>query len=81
LVELEIIGQNVAQINSYLQILKMFSKMLATAGLIAGLAISAVHAIPTISAVGSKFFDSDGKQFYIKGTSTASLRRQSLIVL
>jgi hypothetical protein len=53
----------------------MFSKTLARTGLIAGLAINAVNAIPTISAVGTKFFDSDGKQFYIKGTSTASLRK------
>jgi hypothetical protein len=29
--------------------------------------VSNALAIPTISAVGSKFFTSDGKQFYIKG--------------
>jgi 1,3-beta-glucanosyltransferase GAS1 len=28
-----------------------------------------VQAIPTISAVGSKFFTSDGNQFFIKGES------------
>ncbi|EXJ57369.1 hypothetical protein A1O7_07716 [Cladophialophora yegresii CBS 114405] len=28
-----------------------------------------VNAIPTISAVGSKFFTSDGKQFFVKGKS------------
>lgn len=28
---------------------------------------STVHAIPTVSVVGSKFFTSDGQQFYIKG--------------
>lgn len=32
--------------------------------------ISTVLAIPTISADGSKFFTSDGKQFYIKGSET-----------
>jgi hypothetical protein len=29
--------------------------------------LTAVHAIPTISAKGSKFFTSDGNQFYVKG--------------
>jgi hypothetical protein len=28
-----------------------------------------VTAIPTITAVGSKFFTSDGKQFFVKGRS------------
>lgn len=44
----------------------MYSKLLATAGLLAGLAC-AVNAIATISAVGSKFFDSNGNQFFVKG--------------
>jgi hypothetical protein len=38
--------------------------------------VTAVAAIPTISVKGSKFFTSDGNQFYVKGkqpTSTASL--------
>jgi hypothetical protein len=29
--------------------------------------LSAVSAIPTITAKGAKLFTSDGKQFYIKG--------------
>jgi 1,3-beta-glucanosyltransferase GAS1 len=45
----------------------MFSKVLTTAGLLASLAISAVNAIPTIQAVGAKFFYSNGTQYYIKG--------------
>ncbi|KAN0090557.1 glycoside hydrolase family 72 protein [Hyaloscypha variabilis] len=45
----------------------MFSKVLATAGLIASLAINTVNAIPTIEAVGAKFFYSNGTQYYIKG--------------
>lgn len=32
---------------------------------LAGLA--AVHALPTIESYGNKFYDSDGKQFFIKG--------------
>lgn len=38
--------------------------LLAILGLLASLA----HAIPTISTKGSKFFTSDGNQFFIKGT-------------
>jgi 1,3-beta-glucanosyltransferase GAS1 len=30
---------------------------------------SLVAAVPTISAVGSKFFTSDGNQFFVKGRS------------
>lgn len=45
----------------------MFTKVLATAALIAGLAINAVNAIPTIEAVGAKFFYSNGTQYFIKG--------------
>lgn len=29
----------------------------------------ATHAIPTIEALGNKFFTSDGKQFFLKGTN------------
>jgi hypothetical protein len=36
--------------------------------LLAGLQATAVGAIPSISAVGSKFFYENGTQFYIKGT-------------
>ena len=32
-----------------------------------GLLISLVSAIPTISTKGSKFFTSDGNQFFLKG--------------
>jgi hypothetical protein len=45
----------------------MFSEALATAGLLAGFAISAVNAVPTISAVGSKFFYDNGTQYFLKG--------------
>jgi len=46
----------------------MFSKVLATAGLLAIFAISAaVDAVPTIEAVGAKFFYSNGTQYFIKG--------------
>lgn len=37
--------------------------LLAIFGLLAGL----VYAIPTISVKGSKFFTSDGNQFFLKG--------------
>jgi len=48
----------------------MFSNMLARAGLLAGLvnaAVAASSSVPTISAVGSKFFYSNGTQYYLKG--------------
>lgn len=32
--------------------------------------LSAVKAIPTIEVKGSKFFTSEGNQFYVKGTYT-----------
>ena len=47
----------------------MVSIRLFAAASIAALAVNNVSAISTISAVGSKFFTSDGKQFYIKGNS------------
>ncbi|KAI9648266.1 hypothetical protein NHQ30_002898 [Ciborinia camelliae] len=47
----------------------MFSKSLASIGLIASLVITTVNAIATISATGSKFFTSDGDQFFIKGVA------------
>lgn len=41
--------------------------------------LSVVQAISTISITGSKFFTSDGKQFYIKGTViNFDEKRQSL---
>jgi hypothetical protein len=45
----------------------MFSKVLATAGLLASFAVSVVNAVPTIEAVGAKFFYSNGTQYFIKG--------------
>ncbi|KAE8441033.1 hypothetical protein EG329_006097 [Mollisiaceae sp. DMI_Dod_QoI] len=46
----------------------MLSKTLAATGLLASLAISAVHAATqTISVSGSKFFYSNGTQYYMKG--------------
>jgi 1,3-beta-glucanosyltransferase GAS1 len=45
--------------------------LLATAGLLASFATAAVNStsLPTISTVGSKFYDSNGDQFFIKGLS------------
>ena len=40
-----------------------FSSLLGAAAL-----ATTANAIPTIGAKGSKFFDSNGNQFYIKGT-------------
>jgi hypothetical protein len=37
--------------------------------LLAGLQATVVGAVPTISAVGSKFFYENGTQYYIKGNS------------
>jgi len=45
---------------------------LVALGLLAG---QAVNAIPTITAKGSKFFTSDGNQFFIKGTYHSSILR------
>lgn len=45
----------------------MFS-LLSAPLLLAGLQALAVGAVPTISAVGSKFFYENGTQYYIKGT-------------
>lgn len=48
----------------------MFSSLVLSAAplLLAGLQAVTVGAIPTISAVGSKFFYENGTQYYIKGT-------------
>lgn len=45
----------------------MASKVLASIALILSF-IATISAIPTISTRGNKFFDSNGKQFFIKGT-------------
>ena len=44
----------------------MFSKALSLALLVAVNIVSAID-MPTISAVGAKFFFSNGTQYYIKG--------------
>ena len=41
--------------------------------------LALAQSIPTISITGSKFFTSEGKQFYIKGKSQYELSRQVLI--
>jgi hypothetical protein len=45
---------------------EMLSTMLATASLLLA-AFNAVNAVPTISAVGNKFFYENGTQYFIKG--------------
>ncbi|KAG9229788.1 Glucanosyltransferase-domain-containing protein [Amylocarpus encephaloides] len=45
----------------------MLSKALVAASLIASSAFRPIEAVPTVSAVGSKFFMSNGTQFFIKG--------------
>lgn len=47
----------------------LYARLLATAGLLATFAIDTVisASLPTISAVGSKFYDSNGNQFFVKG--------------
>jgi hypothetical protein len=40
----------------------------AIAGLLLGAAAVVADSLPTISAVGNKFFDKNGKQFFLKGT-------------
>jgi hypothetical protein len=49
--------------------LRMLSPILSRAALLASLAIGAVRAIDPVSWVGSKFFYSNGTQFYIKGNT------------
>lgn len=44
--------------------------------LLAGLA--AAYALPTIESYGNKFYDSDGKQFFIKGRCCSPSSRQHL---
>ena len=47
----------------------MFSQAVLIVAAVAITALRTVSTIPTISAVGAKFFTSDGDQFYIKGMS------------
>lgn len=54
----------------------MTSSMLSNLGLVALWLVTLVSnglALPTISAVGSKFFTSDGNQFFIKGLKAPDL--------
>lgn len=53
----------------------LYSKTLAAATMVAGLAVNTVNAIATISTSGSKFFDSDGNQFFVKGKFVNKLTR------
>jgi hypothetical protein len=50
------------------------SQVVRSASLLAGLAVSVVGAdLPAISVIGSKFFDSNGDQFFVKGRILAEL--------
>lgn len=52
----------------------MFSRTIAGAALLASLAIGAVNAaVPQISIKGTKFFYSNGTQYYMKGTLNIKL--------
>jgi hypothetical protein len=44
----------------------------AIAGLLLSAAAVVADGLPTISAVGNKFFDSTGKQFFLKGMPKVS---------
>lgn len=54
----------------------VMTRFLAAASLLAAVALGASAttgasgSVPTISTVGSKFFDSNGDQFYVKGLSS-----------
>ena len=70
-----IVIQHTTTLHSFAEpFMTMFSNMLARAGLLAGIINAAVAAtsssssVPTISAVGSKFFFSNGTQYFVKGT-------------
>jgi hypothetical protein len=57
----------------------MFSNMLVKAGLLAGFinaAAAASSSVPTISAIGSKFFYSNGTQYFLKGMPSRGLNFQ-----
>lgn len=53
----------------------MFSSTLVKAGVaaIAAATTAAAASLPAISAVGNKFFDPSGKQFFIKGMGSSVL--------
>ena len=53
-----------------------FLFVLPGAPLLLSLVPGTAAAIPTISAIGSKFFDSKGNQFFIKGTVHSVLQLQ-----
>lgn len=55
-----------------------FSTASVAQGLLACAAV--VNAIPTITAVGNKLFDSTGKQFFVKGMYSAIGVQASLVV-
>ena len=42
---------------------------------------ASVNALPTIEAIGNKFFTSDGKQFFMKGTDSFVPTRGSKVWL
>ena len=42
--------------------------------LVLGLVACIVHAMPTITAKGAKFFTSDGNQFFLKGMLSSVAR-------
>ena len=44
----------------------------------AALAAGVAHALPTITVLGNKFFDSDGKQFFMKGAALLPVPNQGL---
>jgi len=52
-------------------LVKMLFRMTLLTTTCLALYATLVTAIPTITAVGSKFFTSDGKQFFVKGWSTS----------
>jgi len=56
-----------------------FTKMLAMAGMLASVALSqttsAAATLPTIKAVGSKFYTANGDQYFIKGKQELILVR------
>jgi hypothetical protein len=73
------LAQSFARLSSFADL--MFSKILATAGLLASFAVSVVNAVPTIEAVGAKFFYSNGTQYYIKGMAVPPSSRLQLTAL
>ena len=56
----------------------MMVKFNHVAILLGALLVVTVQSIPTISVTGSKFFTSEGKQFYVKGICISYIRFQHL---